>query len=32
MNIVKEEMIAVRDEFATPRRTEIGFGGAEMDD
>ncbi len=25
-------MIAVRDEFATPRRTEIGFGGAEMDD
>ncbi len=32
MTIVKEEMIAVRDEFATPRRTEIGFGGAEMDD
>ena len=32
MDIVKQEMIAVRDEFATPRRTEIGFGGAEMDD
>ncbi|WP_183655417.1 DNA gyrase subunit A [Brucella daejeonensis] len=32
MTIVKDEMIAVRDEFATPRRTEIGFGGAEMDD
>ncbi|TCQ78375.1 DNA gyrase subunit A [Ochrobactrum sp. BH3] len=32
MTIVKEEMIAVRDEFATPRRTEFGLGGAEMDD
>ncbi len=32
MNIVKEELVAIRDEFATPRRTEIGFGGAEMDD
>lgn len=32
MTIVKDEMIAVRDEFGTPRRTEIGFGGAEMDD
>lgn len=32
MTIVKEEMISVRDEFATPRRTEFGLGGAEMDD
>ena len=32
MSIVKEELVAIRDEFATPRRTEIGFGGAEMDD
>ncbi|MGU3398576.1 DNA gyrase subunit A [Brucellaceae bacterium D45D] len=32
MTIVKDEMIAVRDEFATPRRTEFGLGGAEMDD
>ncbi|MBB4092498.1 DNA gyrase subunit A [Ochrobactrum pecoris] len=32
MTIVTEEMIAVRDEFATPRRTEFGLGGAEMDD
>jgi len=30
--IVKEEMIAVRDEFGTPRRTEIIDGGLEMDD
>ncbi|WP_245256553.1 DNA gyrase subunit A [Bartonella tamiae] len=32
MTIVKDEMIALRDEFATPRRTEFGLGGAEMDD
>ncbi|MDH7787562.1 DNA gyrase subunit A [Ochrobactrum sp. 19YEA23] len=32
MTIVTDEMIAVRDEFATPRRTEFGLGGAEMDD
>ena len=32
MTIVKDEMIAVRDEFATPRRSEFGLGGAEMDD
>ncbi|QND47170.1 DNA gyrase subunit A [Rhizobium lusitanum] len=30
--IVKEELIAVRDEFGTPRRTEIIDGGLEMDD
>ena len=30
--IVKEELIAVRDEFGTPRRTEIVDGGLEMDD
>ncbi|WP_127523616.1 DNA gyrase subunit A [Mesorhizobium sp. Z1-4] len=30
--IVKDEMIAVRDEFATPRRTEITDGGADMED
>ncbi|MHC5308115.1 DNA gyrase subunit A [Bartonella sp. LJL80] len=32
MTIVKDEMIALRDEFATPRRTAFGLGGAEMDD
>ncbi|MFC0245631.1 DNA gyrase subunit A [Falsochrobactrum ovis] len=32
LTIVKDEMIAVRDEFATPRRTQFGLGGAEMDD
>ncbi|PYE86822.1 DNA gyrase subunit A [Phyllobacterium leguminum] len=32
MNIVKEELIALRDEFGTPRRTELGEGGPEMDD
>ncbi|SCB41065.1 DNA gyrase subunit A [Rhizobium multihospitium] len=30
--IVKEELSAVRDEFGTPRRTEIVDGGLEMDD
>ncbi|MFK4823237.1 DNA gyrase subunit A [Paenochrobactrum sp. BZR 588] len=32
MGIVKDELKAVHDEFATPRRTELGMGGAEMDD
>ncbi|MGB3875621.1 DNA gyrase subunit A [Shinella zoogloeoides] len=32
MNIVKEELAAVRDEFGTPRRTEIAEGGPDMDD
>ena len=30
--IIKEELIAVRDEFATPRRTELSEGAADMDD
>jgi len=30
--IVKEEMAALSKEFATPRRTAFGAGGAEMDD
>ncbi len=30
--IVKDELTAVRDEFATPRRTEIAEGGADMED
>ncbi|WP_353619934.1 DNA gyrase subunit A [Mesorhizobium sp. BR1-1-16] len=30
--IIREELIAVRDEFATPRRTEILDGGADFDD
>ncbi|MDE1996381.1 MAG: DNA gyrase subunit A, partial [Rhizobiaceae bacterium] len=30
--IVKNELIAVRDEFGVPRRTEIVDGGLEMDD
>jgi DNA gyrase subunit A len=30
--IVREELIAVKDEFATPRRTEIVDGGFDMDD
>lgn len=30
--IVKNELIAVRDEFGTPRRTELAEGGADMDD
>ncbi|MBL4726354.1 MAG: DNA gyrase subunit A, partial [Rhizobiaceae bacterium] len=32
MTIIIDEMIAVRDEFATPRRTEIMDGGFDMDD
>ncbi|WP_144704768.1 DNA gyrase subunit A [Aminobacter sp. J44] len=32
LQIVKDELIAVRDEFGTPRRTEIAEGGADMDD
>ncbi|MBC7283083.1 DNA gyrase subunit A [Hoeflea sp.] len=30
--IVKDELIAVRDEFGIPRRTEIAEGGPDMDD
>ncbi|AZN99718.1 DNA gyrase subunit A [Mesorhizobium sp. M9A.F.Ca.ET.002.03.1.2] len=30
--IVKDELIAVRDEFGTPRRTELSEGGADMED
>lgn len=30
--IIKDEMIAVRDEFGVPRRTVIAEGGLEMDD
>jgi len=30
--IVKDELLMVRDEFATPRRTELADGGADMDD
>jgi DNA gyrase subunit A len=32
MNIVKEELAAIRDEFGTPRRTELAEGGPDMDD
>lgn len=32
LGIVKDELSAVRDEFATPRRTELTLGGADMDD
>lgn len=32
MGIVKDELIAVRDQFATPRRTEILDGGSDMED
>lgn len=31
-NIVRDEMIAIRDQFGVPRRTEIMEGGADMDD
>ncbi|MET3590086.1 DNA gyrase subunit A [Bartonella silvatica] len=31
MGIVKDELRALREEFATPRRTVFGFGSAEMD-
>jgi DNA gyrase subunit A len=30
--IVKDELAAVRDEFGTPRRTELAEGGGDMDD
>jgi DNA gyrase subunit A len=30
--IIKDELIAVRDEFGTPRRSEITDGGADMED
>ncbi len=30
--IIKEELAAIREEFATPRRTEIVEGGAELED
>jgi DNA gyrase subunit A len=30
--IVKDELAAVRDEFGTPRRTELSEGGADMED
>ncbi|MBX3577057.1 MAG: DNA gyrase subunit A [Rhizobiaceae bacterium] len=32
LSIVKAELAAVRDEFSTPRRTEIVDGGADMED
>jgi DNA gyrase subunit A len=32
MTIVKDEMAAIRDEFGTPRRTEIIDGGPDMED
>ena len=32
MTIVKDELIAVRDQFATPRRSEIIDGGTDMED
>ncbi|PYE36970.1 DNA gyrase subunit A [Rhizobium sp. PP-F2F-G38] len=32
MTIVKDELSAIRDEFGTPRRTEIVEGGPDMDD
>jgi DNA gyrase subunit A len=32
MNIIKAELAEVRDEFATPRRTEITDGGFDMED
>ncbi|WP_375679213.1 MULTISPECIES: DNA gyrase subunit A [unclassified Bartonella] len=31
MSIVKDELRALREEFATPRRTVFGFGSAEME-
>ncbi|WP_212112325.1 DNA gyrase subunit A [Bartonella queenslandensis] len=31
MHIVKDELSALREEFATPRRTVFGFGSAEME-
>ncbi|EJN04872.1 DNA gyrase subunit A [Phyllobacterium sp. YR531] len=32
MSIVKDELIAIRDEFGTPRRSVLTDGGADMDD
>ncbi|MFN0263589.1 DNA gyrase subunit A [Tepidamorphus sp. 3E244] len=32
LQIIKDEMIAVKDEFGTPRRTEIGEHGPDVDD
>lgn len=32
MAIVKDELIAIKEEFATPRRTEITDGGADFED
>jgi DNA gyrase subunit A len=32
MTIVKDELTAVRDQFATPRRTELADGGPDMED
>jgi DNA gyrase subunit A len=32
MDIIKTELIAVRDEFGTPRRTELSSAGSDMDD
>ena len=32
LQIVKDELVAVREEFDTPRRTEIAEGGPDMDD
>src|SRR5690606_21738174 len=32
LQIVKDELVAVREEFGTPRRTELVEGGADMDD
>ncbi|ATU91794.1 DNA gyrase subunit A [Phyllobacterium zundukense] len=32
MGLVKDELLAIRDEFGTPRRTVLTDGGADMDD
>ena len=32
MQIIKDELAAVRDQFATPRRTELADGGPDMED
>ncbi|GAB5374730.1 MAG: DNA gyrase subunit A [Acuticoccus sp.] len=32
MTIIKDELSAVREEFATPRRTELAEGGPDLDD
>ncbi|WP_205470788.1 DNA gyrase subunit A [Breoghania sp. L-A4] len=32
MTIIKDDLASIRDEFATPRRTELLEGGADMDD